>query len=75
MPHVIVKLWPKPEAQKRVLADAIMQSVVQHLGYGEDAVSVSFEEIAPADWTEKVYMPDIVNGAGTLYNKPGYGPS
>jgi 4-oxalocrotonate tautomerase len=75
MPHVIVKLWPKPEAQKRVLADAITQSVVQHLGYGEDAVSVSFQEIAPADWTEKVYQPDILNGPGTLYKKPGYGPS
>jgi phenylpyruvate tautomerase PptA (4-oxalocrotonate tautomerase family) len=32
MPHIIVKLWPKPEAQKRALADAITQSVVQHLG-------------------------------------------
>jgi 4-oxalocrotonate tautomerase len=75
MPHVIVKLWPKPEAQKRALADAITQSVVQHLGYGEEAVSVSFEEIAPADWTEMVYQPDILNGPGTLYKKPGYGPS
>jgi 4-oxalocrotonate tautomerase len=75
MPHVIVKLWPKPEAQKRALADAITQSVVQHFGYGEDAVSVSVEEIAPADWTEKVYKPDILYGAGTLYKKPGYQPS
>ena len=75
MPHVIVKLWPKPEAQKRALADAITQCVMKQLGYGEDGVSVSLEEIAPADWTEKVYKPDILDGPGTLYKKPGYGPS
>jgi 4-oxalocrotonate tautomerase len=75
MPHVIVKLWPKPEPQKRALADAITQTVAQQLGYGEDAVSVSVEEIAPADWTEKVSKPDILDGPGTLYKKPGYGPS
>lgn len=28
----------------------------------------------PADRAEKVYGPDIVNGAGTLYKKPGYDP-
>jgi 4-oxalocrotonate tautomerase len=59
MPHVIVKLWPKPEAQKRALDDAITQAAIQQLGYGEDAVSVSVEEIAPADWIGKVYKPDI----------------
>ena len=72
MPHIIVKLWPKPEAQKRALGNAITQSVVQHLSYGEDAVSVSFKEIAPADWTEKVYKPDIVAKSNQLYKKSGY---
>jgi 4-oxalocrotonate tautomerase len=56
------------------LADAITQAVMQQCGYGDDAFSVSFKEIAPADWTEKVYKPDILNGAGMLYKKPGYGP-
>ena len=72
MPHVIVKLWPKPEQQKQKLADAITKAVMENLGYGEDAVSVSFEEVAPSDWTEKVYKPDIINGPGKLYKQPGY---
>lgn len=67
MPHVIVKLWPKPEVQKRALADAITQAVMQTLGYGEDAISVSVHEIPPAEWAETVYKPDILNGLGTLY--------
>ena len=75
MPHVIVKLWPKPEQKKRKLADAITKAVMENLGYGEEAVSVSFEEVAPSDWTEKVYNPDILNGPGKLYKQPGYKPS
>jgi 4-oxalocrotonate tautomerase len=75
MPHVIVKLWPKPEQQKRKLVDAITKAVMENLEYGEDAVSVSLEEVAPSDWTEKVYNPDILNGAGKLYKQPGYKPS
>ena len=75
MPHIIVKLWPKPEQQKQNLADAITKAVMENLGYGEEAVSVSFEEVAPSDWTEKVYSPDILNGSGKLYKQPGYKPS
>ena len=44
------------------------------LGYGEDAVSVSLEDVAPGDWTEKVYKPDIMAKPDTLYKKPGYEP-
>ena len=73
LPHVFVKLWPKPEAQKQKLADAITTALREHLGYGADAASVSMEEIAPANWDEKVYQPDIVNGLGKLYKAPGYG--
>jgi 4-oxalocrotonate tautomerase len=73
MPHVIVKLWPgKSEEQKQELAGRITNSVMEVLGYGEDSVSVAFEEISAADWREKVYRPDIVNTTGKLYKKPGY---
>lgn len=73
MPHVIVKMWPgKPEHRKEALADAITKAVTEKLGYGEDAVSISIEEIAPDTWTDRVYKPDIINGTGKLYKKPGY---
>jgi 4-oxalocrotonate tautomerase len=75
MPHVIVKLWPgKSEAQKQKLADSITRAVMKDLGYGPDSVSVSLDEIAAGDWTEKVYEPDIINGPGKLYKQPGYKP-
>jgi phenylpyruvate tautomerase PptA (4-oxalocrotonate tautomerase family) len=45
MPHVIVKLWPgKSEEQKARLADKIVRDVMDVLDYGEESVSVGFEE-------------------------------
>ena len=73
MPHVIVKLWPgKSEQQKQRLADAIVQDVMSILQYGEESVSVAIEEVAPGNWSEEVYKPDIQNTPGVLYKKPGY---
>ena len=44
------------------------------LGYSDDAVSVSIEDVAPKDWAEKVYRPDITDKPEQLYKKPGYNP-
>ena len=73
MPHVIVKLWPgKSEQQKRRLAEAITRDITTVLHYGDESVSVALEEVAATEWGEKVYRPDIVEKAATLYKKPGY---
>jgi len=73
MPHVIVKLWPgKSEQQKVRLAEKIVEDVTRVLYYGEESVSVAFEEIDSRDWAEKVYQPDIVRNSDRLYKKPGY---
>jgi 4-oxalocrotonate tautomerase len=59
MPHVIVKLWPgKSDQQKTRLAENISKDVMDVLNYGEESVSVGFEEIKSQDWKEKVYKPD-----------------
>ncbi len=73
MPHVIVKLWPgKSEQQKAQLAKDIVNDVMTVLNYGEESVSVAFEEVEPHDWAEKVYQPDIVRNSERLYKRPGY---
>jgi 4-oxalocrotonate tautomerase len=73
MPHVIVKLWPgKSEQQKAHLARRIAKDVMDVLNYGEESVSVGFEEIKSQDWKEKVYKPDIQEKWEKLYKKPGY---
>jgi 4-oxalocrotonate tautomerase len=73
MPHVIVKLWPgKSEQQKNRLAEAITKSVMDTLDYGDESVSVAFEEVKAKDWARDVYGPDIKNKWDKLYKKPGY---
>jgi 4-oxalocrotonate tautomerase len=73
MPHVIVKLWPgKSEKQKQKLADEITRSVMSALDYGEESVSVAFEEVSAEDWAAKVYRTDIVGNEQRLYKRPGY---
>jgi 4-oxalocrotonate tautomerase len=73
MPHIIVKMYPgRTEQQKRQLTDAIVKDVVAFAGIGENSVSVAIEEISPAEWTEKVYKPDIQAKWDKLYKKPGY---
>lgn len=73
MPHVIVQLWPgKSEEQKERLAEQITQSVTEVLHYGDESVSVAFEEISANDWAEKVYRNQILAHPEKLYKKPGY---
>jgi 4-oxalocrotonate tautomerase len=73
MPHVIVKLWPgKSTQQKARLAEKIAQDVMDVFDYGEESVSVGFEEVTSREWKEKVYGPDIRDKWTTLYKKPGY---
>jgi len=73
MPHVIVKPGPgKSEQQKARLADKIANDVMDVFDYGEESVSVGFEEIKSKDWKEKVYKPDIQNKWDKLYKKPVY---
>lgn len=74
MPHVIVKLRPgKSDDQKSRLAKTITQGVTDILGYGDDAVSVAFQEVLPGDWTDQVYNPDILGRWNDLAKQPGYG--
>ena len=73
MPHVIVKLWPgKSEQQKEHLAEKIAKDVMDVLNYGDESVSVGFEEIRSQDWKEKVCKLDIQDKWDKLYKKPGY---
>lgn len=75
MPHVIVKLYPgRSEQQKIQITEKIVKNIVEIAECKDTAVSVAFEEIDSIDWAEKVYRPDIIDGRGTLYKKPGYDP-
>jgi 4-oxalocrotonate tautomerase len=48
--------------------------VTDILNYGEESVSVGFEEVSPNEWISHVYKPDIQERWDTLTKEPGYGP-
>ncbi len=62
----------KSEKQKTKLAEKITQSVMSTLHFGEESVSVAFEEIEAKNWASQVYQADIVGHKDKLYKKPGY---
>jgi 4-oxalocrotonate tautomerase len=62
-----------PEEKAR-LADAIVQAFVDTLGSTEASLSVAVQDVAPADWAEGVYRPDILETRAELYKRPGYDP-
>ncbi len=73
MPHVIVNLWPgKSVEQKQRLAARITEDVMDIFHYGEESISVAFEEVEAGEWGKKVYKPDILDKPETIYKTPGY---
>jgi 4-oxalocrotonate tautomerase len=75
MPHVIIKMHPgRTGEQKSKLALVITEAVMNIARCEEKSVSIAIEEIAPEDWAEKVYRPDIMEKEKTLVKKPGYNP-
>ena len=75
MPHVIVKLWPKPEQQKRELADAITQSRHGEPGLWRRGGFGQLRRSSAVRLDRESLQPDILNGPGKLYKQPGYRPS
>jgi 4-oxalocrotonate tautomerase len=75
MPHVIVKLYPgRTEEQKMRLTEEIVRDVVEIAKCEEKSVSVAFVDVAPEEWAEKVYKPDILESGAKLFKEPGYNP-
>lgn len=73
MPHISVKLYNgKTEAQKKKLAEELTRTAIAIVGNGEESFSVAIEDIAPADWKDKVYDTDIMTQKDKLYKQPGY---
>jgi len=72
-PDIIVKLWPgRTDQQKHQLAEEFA-NVAKTFG-AFSKIPVSFVEIDPEEWKEKVWNPEIAGNPGHLYKKPNYNP-
>lgn len=59
MPYIAVKAYPKDDAIKNKIAEKINEAFLESWGCPPEAISISFEEVDPAEWEEKVVKPVI----------------
>ena len=59
MPYIAIKAFPKDEETKKKAVDKINQVFLEEWGCPQEALTISVEEIAPDDWKEKVWKPEI----------------
>ena len=60
MPYIAVKAYPKDEETKRKVAEEINQVFLKYWGCPQQAISISMEEVEPAEWETKVRTPEIL---------------
>jgi 4-oxalocrotonate tautomerase len=76
MPHVILKITAGKSAdEKHELARALVDALTSTLNCDEKYVSLAIEDVAVADWMDKVYRPEIADKADLVFKKPGYDPA
>lgn len=74
MPHVNVKHFPvdlTPE-QRASFVSAVTDAVRGTFGVDESVVSIALEPVPAENWTEQVYVPEIVNRKDLLVKSPNY---
>jgi 4-oxalocrotonate tautomerase len=59
MPYIAVKAFPKDEEVKNRVADRINEIFLEEWGCPKEAISISFEEVEPEFWEQKVGKPEI----------------
>ena len=59
MPYIRIKAYPKDQATKEKVVEAINKAFVDNWGCAPEAISISIEEIAPENWVEQVEKAEI----------------
>ena len=67
MPYIRIKAYPKDQATKKKVVDAINQVFVDNWGCAPQAISISIEEVAPEDWVEQVEKKEILPMADKMF--------
>ncbi len=59
MPYIAIKSFPKDQATKEAVAEKINEVFLEFWGCPQEAITISIEEVTPADWEEKIVKPEI----------------
>ena len=67
MPYIRIKAYPKDQATKEKVVEAINKAFVDNWGCPPQAISISIEEVAPDDWVETVEKAEIEPNADKMF--------
>ncbi len=59
MPYIAIKSFPKEQAKKELVVEKINEVLLDVLGCSQGAITISFEEIIPEEWDEKIVKREI----------------
>ncbi len=59
MPYIAIKAYPKDTEIKQKVVDEINEIFMKYWGCPQEAISISLEEFAPEEWTQKVVKLEI----------------
>lgn len=59
MPYISIKAFPKDKEIKEKVVDEINEVFAKYWGCPREAISISLEEVEPANWEENVVKKDI----------------
>lgn len=59
MPYIAIKAYPKDEETKKKVVNEINEVFIKYWGCPKEAISISVEEFAPAEWQERVLEEEI----------------
>ena len=59
MPYISIKSYPKDDEAKKRTADGIVRVLLENRICAEEAITISWEEVFPDDWEEKVVEKEI----------------
>ena len=67
MPYIRIKAYPKDQATKEKVVEAINKAFVDNWGCPPQAISISIEEVAPENWVEQVEKAEIQPNADKMF--------
>ena len=72
MPYIRIKAYPKDQATKEKVVEAINKAFVDNWGCAPEAISISIEEVAPDNWVDQVEKAEIEPNADKMFILNGH---
>lgn len=73
MPHLHIQMYPGRDSEtKTKLAEQMEKCMMEVLGSSSDSISISLEEIEPANWHDEVVQKTLIDKKEQVMKLPGY---